>query len=549
MGLRRIGGFAAFVCTPGLLVGTLMFAASLTPSLLPRTPLMEGVVSGLSFFAGYVIGVAARRIWAYLELPMPGLKAAGRIRAFVALCCAATALAFLRLAAEWQNSIRSLMKLEPVEGGQPLYVALVALAVFAALLTIARLFRLTFHAASRRLKRVIPRRLAYVLGLAISVTLFWSIANGLLLRAGLRMADSSYQQLDALLEDSVQRPSDPNKTGSVVSLVSWENLGRTGRRFVSSGPSVQDLEAFLGEDAVAPIRVYVGLNSAETPEERAKLALEELKRVKAFDRSVLILVTPTGTGWVDPAAMDTVEYLHRGDIASVAVQYSYLASWLALLTEPGYGAETARALFNEVYGHWTTLPRDRRPRLYLHGLSLGALNSDLSADLFDVIGDPFHGALWSGPPFSSETWRAATKGRQPDSPAWLPRFRDGSVIRFTNQYGAPSLLNPSWGPMRIVYLQYASDPITFFEPQILYRRPEWLNHPRGPDVSPRLQWFPVVTFLQLIIDMPASTQAPVGYGHVYAAEDYIDAWLAVTAPTDWSSEDVSRLKSHVTRRR
>jgi len=97
--------------------------------------------------------------------------------------------------------------------------------------------------------------------------------------------------------------------------------------------------------------------------------------------------------------------------------------------------------------------------------------------------------------------------------------------------------------MRIVYLQYASDPITFFEPQALYRPPDWLDNPRGPDVSPHLRWFPVVTFFQLIIDMPASTWAPVGYGHVYAPDDYIDAWLAVTAPSGWSSEDVDRLKS------
>jgi Alpha/beta-hydrolase family len=54
--------------------------------------------------------------------------------------------------------------------------------------------------------------------------------------------------------------------------------------------------------------------------------------------------TPTGTGWVDPAAMDSVEYLHDGAVASVALQYSYLASWLYLLVEPGYGADVARAL-------------------------------------------------------------------------------------------------------------------------------------------------------------------------------------------------------------
>ena len=35
--------------------------------------------------------------------------------------------------------------------------------------------------------------------------------------------------------------------------------------------------------AVEPVRVYVGLRSADTPEIRAKLALEELKRVGGFE--------------------------------------------------------------------------------------------------------------------------------------------------------------------------------------------------------------------------------------------------------------------------
>ncbi|HAJ88051.1 MAG TPA: hypothetical protein DCP33_14310, partial [Pseudomonas sp.] len=94
-----------------------------------------------------------------------------------------------------------------------------------------------------------------------------------------------------------------------------------------------------------------------------------------FERSVLVLVSPTGPGWIDQAAMIAVEYLHHGDIASVALQYSYLNSPLALLVEADYGRDVARALFAEIYGYWTELPAERRPRLYLHGLSLGALHS------------------------------------------------------------------------------------------------------------------------------------------------------------------------------
>ena len=93
-----------------------------------------------------------------------------------------------------------------------------------------------------------------------------------------------------------------------------------------------------------PLRVYVGLNSAETVEQRAELALAELKRVGAFDRAVMVIATPTGTGWVDPAGIARRDPLSRR-VLSVSVQYSYLPSWLSLLVEPDTGAETARAVF------------------------------------------------------------------------------------------------------------------------------------------------------------------------------------------------------------
>jgi uncharacterized membrane protein len=163
-----------------------------------------------------------------------------------------------------------------------------------------------------------------------------------------------------------------------------------------------------------------------------------------------------------------------------------------------------RALFKEIYGYWTTLPKDSRPRLYLHGLSLGAMNSEQSTDLIEVLGDPFDGALWSGPPYSSGLWRTLTDRRNPESPAWLPRFRDGSFVRFMNQHGEypyrSSESNAGWGPMRVVYLQYASDPVTFYDYRSLYREPDWMRSQRGPDVSPELRWHPVVTLLQLTLD-------------------------------------------------
>ncbi|MNT44224.1 hypothetical protein D3C72_1807410 [compost metagenome] len=135
----------------------------------------------------------------------------------------------------------------------------------------------------------------------------------------------------------------------------------------------------------------------------------------------------------------------------------------------------------------------------------------------------------------------ATNGRVKGTPEWLPRFRDSSVIRFANQYTTAHMPDAEWGPMRIVYLQYASDPITFFEAASLYRRPQWMVH-HGPDVSTSFRWFPVVTLLQLGLDVAAATTAPIGYGHVYAPEHYIDAWTEVTEPQGWNADEIQRLK-------
>ncbi len=215
---------------------------------------------------------------------------------------------------------------------------------------------------------------------------------------------------------------------------------------------------------------------------------------------------------------------------------------MSLLFEPQQGEETAVDLFDAVYGYWSKLPRDKRPKLYLHGLSLGAMNSQLSLDIYNIIGDPVNGALWSGPPFRSARWKAATAARSPGTPEWLPRFRDGSVIRFANQQHAPDQFAAPWGPLRVIYLQYASDPVVFFDAASAFREPEWMKAPRGPDVSPELTWIPVVTMLQLLFDMMIATTSPIGYGHIYAPQHYIDCWVSLTG-AQISPEDLARLKS------
>ena len=534
--------------TTGLILGTLFFAVSLTPTLLPRADLVQAILSGVSFAVGYGVGVLGHRLWQYLELPEPRPRIQWYVQVIAASICGIIALVFLWQAGTWQNAVRELMGMEERGGLQLLMIAAVAALTFLILWLLGCLFGWIARSTSQRMQRFVPRRISNVAGVVLALAVFWTLIDGVFFSMALRSVDASYQQVDALMEPEFPAPEDPESVGGADSVLDWDDMGRHGRRFLSRGPSPAELQAFTGEPAPDPIRVYVGMHASDSPEERATLALEELRRVDAFDRSVLVLVTPTGTGWVDQAAMDPLEYLHRGDIASVAAQYSYLPSPVSLMAEGDYGAEMARALFREVYDYWTRLDPEERPELYLHGLSLGALNADLSHDLYDIIQDPFHGALYSGPPFRKQTWRDITERRQEDSPAWLPVFRDGSVVRFANQDGGLEEAEAEWGHYRVAYLQYASDPVTFFDPDSFIREPEWMQEPRGPDVSESLRWFPIVTGLQLAADMGVGV-SPVGYGHDYAAEHYIDAWVALTEPEGWDEEDLERLRERFREKR
>ena len=539
--LRRYASGVSFV---GIVGAALFFAASLAPSLIPRTALIQGVVSGLSTAIGYWICLALLWLWRFLELPELRGRRARIVGAALSIALTVVAAYALWYAAVWQDEARAFLGLAPLQSSYAAIVVLIALPLAVLLREVGRAFAWMARAISALLDRVLPRRVSVGLGLVLAAVLLVNVTRGTVGRWGLEAMDATFLEVDQLIDDDLRPPSGPEVTGSPASLISWKQLGRQGRRFIATGPTKDAIEAFAPGKAKRPIRVYVGLGAAETPEARAALALAELKRVGAFERSVLLIATPTGTGWVDEEAVDPLEYLHHGDTAIVAQQYSYLTSYVSIFVEPGFAKESSQALFNAVYAYWRILPRDARPRLYLFGLSLGAYGSEQSMDLYRVLGDLIDGAVWSGPPFRSPNWQSFTRSRDPGSPVWLPRFGDGSLVRFTNQRDALDIPGAKWGPMRLVYLQYASDPITFFSPDLFLRKPEWLSGKRGPDVSPELSWFPVVTALQVIFDMAGASALGPGLGHLYAARDYIDAWVAVTAPEGWTEPEIERLKSH-----
>jgi len=525
----------------GLLLAGLFLAASLTPSLLPRPYFVQGVLSGFAIAAGYGIGVSGLWGWRFLQFRDIPTAWCRRLQLLLGVPVGVLILVVVRKMVTWQNSIRQLMEMDPLESAYPYRTLLIAVVFSLLLILLARFILWLSGHVSVRLKRFLPPRVAWVCSAFIMFFVLSSLVNGVLLRSLLDAADVSFAEIDERIDAGVEQPDRAAASGSAESFIEWSSIGRRGKLFIVEGPRQQQIAEFTGRDAMEPLRIYVGYRTAETEQARAQLALEEMKRVGAFDRSVLIVATPTGTGWLDPSAVDTVEYLHYGDTAIVSTQYSYLPSWLTIIGDPQSSRRSARALFDAVYGHWKSLPKDDRPRFFLHGLSLGSLGSEACDDLFTIFEDPIHGAVRSGPPFPSTQWAELTASRQPDSPQWRPVFRDSAMVRFTGQKNVLAS-GQRWGPIRSVYLQYASDPMVFFSEDLLLREPDWMKSPRGPDVSPELRWYPVVTFLQIAFDLPLATSVPIGFGHNYAPAHYIDAWLEVTQPEGWTPERVQQLK-------
>ena len=368
------------------------------------------------------------------------------------------------------------------------------------------------------------------------------LVNGVIFRTFVSASNAIFSVKDGTTTEGTVQPTAPERSGSPSSLIGWNTLGRQGRDFVGVGPTVADISTFTGQPALEPVRVYAGLQSAPTVTDRVNLAIKDLQRAGGFDRKALVVVTTTGTGWVDEASVDTVEYMYGGDTAIVAMQYSYLPSWISFLVDKSKAQEAGAALFNGVYDAWAKLPASSRPKLFAFGESLGTFGGETAFSGLADIRNRTSGIVFAGPPNFNTLWGPLVAGRDPGSPERLPVYQNGQTVRWAATPADLSRPASAWDNPRMVYLQHASDPVVWWSPNLLLHRPDWLSEPRGADVSPSMRWLPWITFWQVSADLAFSTGVPPGHGHVYKQE-YVDAWAAVAQPDGWTADDTTRLRA------
>jgi len=342
-------------------------------------------------------------------------------------------------------------------------------------------------------------------------------------------------------EPGLEQPSQPQVSGSPESLISWSSLGLKGRTFVATAPSVAVLESFHGVPGQVPIRIYAGLDSAPTVQQRAELAVADLLRAGGFERAVLVVITTTGTGWVDENGPVPMEYLANGDSALIAMQYSYLPSVFSFLADSHKAREAGRALYDAVYLEWSRLPEDQRPLLLSFGESLGSYGAEAAFPSAQAFRERCQGALLVGPPNVNPIRTEAVAHRDPGSSEVLPIVEEGRTVRFAWKASDLDLPRGQWEYPRAVYLQNPSDPIVWWSPKLMFHKPDWLREKRGGDVLQAMTWFPIITFLQTSTDY-LQARAPDGHGHRYGTLP-VDAWVKIASPEGWSDQDTERLKA------
>jgi uncharacterized membrane protein len=522
-------------------VGLVFIWLSMTPSLLPRGPLFQGLVSGLAGAIGYGLGVFGVWLIRYMrskDSSPPAPRRAWLALLIVGMIGQVLAIIWFHV---WQDDVRDFMGVPRLTFWDHPLTGVLSIVFLFAFVEVGQLVGKLVRYLVRQLNRVAPPRVSAMVVVVLLLALTVALLNGVVARLGMRALNNTFESVNNEEDPDFAAPTSPLRSGGPGSLVSWSSLGHQGRIFMSGGPTVEQLSKFNGPGAIEPIRAYAGLNSADGIDATAKLAAKELQRTGGLNRKVVAVATTTGTGWINDAEASTLEYMYNGDTAIVSMQYSFLPSWLSFIVDKENARHAGQALFEAVDELVREMPENQRPKLVVFGESLGSFGGEAPFLALNNLVARTDGALFSGPTFNNTIWTDLTRNRDPGSPEWLPIYDKGDNVRFVAK--ADNLNRPAdpWGTPRAVYLQHASDPIAWWNPDLLFAKPDWLREPRGYDVSPRMEWIPVVTFLQVSADMAVAVDVPDGHGHVYV-RDVANAWAAIMQPPGWTAEKTAKLR-------
>lgn len=309
-------------------------------------------------------------------------------------------------------------------------------------------------------------------------------------------------------------PTSEHVTAGPNSAVSFDAIGKEGRRFVLMALTPDEITAVMGEPAIAPVRAVAGYGAATGIVERARVALAELERLGGLSRSLIIVAAPTGVGYVNYSFAEAVEYLTRGDCAILVPQYDLVPSALALGSTEA-GQKLQELILVGLRDRIAAMPPGNRPRVVQFGESLGA---EVALDVAENGTDRFQrlglaGGLYLGTPYRTSLWRRWIADPDTMDPAGL--------LGLVSQAAEIPALPRS---VRHVQVVHHDDPINKFSFSAILRAPVWMGPPqqRPPGVPKETVFRPVVTFIISLADLKNGMNSQPGEfvrrGHDYRIE-------------------------------
>ena len=521
----------------GVVGALVMYGVSVSPSLLARSWQWHAVASGVLSAVGYIVGLTIQRFYA-LVVPRLGVEITAPQSvsiAFRAVLLLGFFLWFLRWLLQSYRERKRANHLVGMRGetlGEYLLGTFCAFILMLALLGIAWGLQWIGRAIVIVLSQWMHMVFALALSLLILVVIVYALTSQVLLKLGINFFTRHARKMNNRTAKGIVQPQVPERSGSPQSRSSWRAVGGQGRVFLGRGPSRADIEAVTGCSAMEPIRVYAGMpEEGQSLQNAADLVVEELHRTGAFDRAVILIATSTGSGWVDEWQVQPLEYLTRGNCATASMQYSFVPSSINFLTDLDVSEEAAVILFETIRRAVDEIPEDRRPALFVCGESLGAYASQhVFSGIVDVLSRT-DGALWVGTPAFTPMHAELTAIRHRGSPEVAPVVANGRHVRFVNVpenlwsdvYGREL---GDWNYPRVVYAQHPSDPVVWWNSELVWHKPDWISEKVDGDVSPHMQYTRGATYIQVLVDMPVAGTAPGGHGHTYH-EELIPLWEAI----------------------
>ena len=521
----------------GVVGALVMYGVSVSPSLLARSWQWHAVASGVLSAVGYIVGLTIQRFYA-LVVPRLGVEITAPQSvsiAFRAVLLLGFFLWFLRWLLQSYRERKRANHLVGMRGetlGEYLLGTVCAFILMMALLGVAWGLQWIGRAIVSVLSQWMHMVFALALSLLILVVIVYALTSQVLLKLGINFFTRHARKMNNRTAKGIVQPQVPERSGSPQSRSSWRAVGGQGRVFLGRGPSRADIEAVTGCSAMEPIRVYAGMpEEGQSLQSAADLVVEELHRTGAFDRAVILIATSTGSGWVDEWQVQPLEYLTRGNCATASMQYSFVPSSINFLTDLDVSEEAAVILFETIRRAVDEIPEDRRPALFACGESLGAYASQhVFSGIVDVLSRT-DGALWVGTPAFTPMHAELTAIRHRGSPEVAPVVANGRHVRFVNVpenlwadvYGREL---GDWNYPRVVYAQHPSDPVVWWNSELVWHKPDWISEKVDGDVSPHMQYTRGATYIQVLVDMPVAGTAPGGHGHTYH-EELIPLWEAI----------------------